>query len=254
MQDDWFKTVKLPISIDEFRQIPRNGAYKYEYFGGEAWLSPRPKSYHGLLKLTPGEPITRLDAQRDPILIRPIEDPDWDDLVSTFSGAFDRVAPFSVMDRGEERQSAARKCLEKTRTGGDGPLIASASFVAVPEEKPDHTLGAILVTLAPKKALNDFDAMQWREDPPADAIERRLGRPWMTWIFVAPLYSWHGIGTALLSNTTQRLLELGYEELASTFISGNETSMLWHWRNGFELQEYPGSMRAMRRRVLQDRS
>ena len=140
MRDNWFKAVELPISIDQFHQLPRNAAYKYEYFSGAAWLSPRPKSYHGLLKLTPGEPVTRLKAQHDSILIRPIEEADWDDLVPRFAAAFDRACPFSAMDRGEERQSAARECLEKTRSGGDGPLIPSATCVAVLEEKPRRTL------------------------------------------------------------------------------------------------------------------
>jgi hypothetical protein len=31
--------------------------------------------------------------------------------------------------------------------------------------------------------------------------------------------------------------------LASTFLLGNESSMLWHWRNGFQLLQYPGSRR-----------
>jgi GNAT superfamily N-acetyltransferase len=249
MQDDWFKTVKLPISFDEFHQLPRNAAYKYEYFDGTAWLSPRPKSYHGLLKLSPGEPVTRLKAQHDSILIRPIEEADWEDLIPTFSGAFDRVCPFSAMDRGEERKSAARKCLEKTRSGGDGPLIPSATFVAVLEKKPQRTLGAILVSLAPKKDLSEFDAMEWRDDAPKDAIGQRLGRPWLVWIFVAPLFAGRGIGTALLSNAVHALRELGYEELASCFLSGNDSSMLWHWRNGFELQEYAGSLRRIDRQI-----
>jgi hypothetical protein len=27
---------------------------------------------------------------------------------------------------------------------------------------------------------------------------------------------------------------------------GNESSMLWHWRNGFRLLEHPGSIRRMK--------
>jgi hypothetical protein len=39
-----FGRVELPLSIDEFHRLPRNAAYKYEYFGGRAVLTPRPKS------------------------------------------------------------------------------------------------------------------------------------------------------------------------------------------------------------------
>ena len=38
----------------------------------------------------------------------------------------------------------------------------------------------------------------------------------------------------------------GYKELASTFLLGNESSTLWHWRMGFRLLAYPGSMRLIR--------
>jgi len=48
---------------------------------------------------------------------------------------------------------------------------------------------------------------------------------------------------ALLDMAVQALLRLGYKELTSTFIIGNESSMLWHWRAGFKLPEQPWSMR-----------
>jgi hypothetical protein len=47
----------------------------------------------------------------------------------------------------------------------------------------------------------------------------------------------------LLAAAGNALLELGYRELLTTFMLGNESSMLWHWRNGFRLLAYPGSFR-----------
>ena len=41
----------------------------------------------------------------------------------------------------------------------------------------------------------------------------------------------------------RELLAMGYKELASTFLIGNDSSMLWHWRSGFRLLAYPGSWR-----------
>jgi hypothetical protein len=43
------------------------------------------------------------------------------------------------------------------------------------------------------------------------------------------------------------LLRLGHKELASTFLVGNEASMLWHWRAEFKLPEQPWSTRASRK-------
>ena len=51
MIDDWFSAIKLPLTWQQFWQLPRNPAYKYEYFDGHAWLSPWPKSHHAVLDL-----------------------------------------------------------------------------------------------------------------------------------------------------------------------------------------------------------
>jgi hypothetical protein len=36
---------------------------------------------------------------------------------------------------------------------------------------------------------------------------------------------------------------MGFVQLATTFLVGNDASMLWHWRNGFQLLQYPNSRR-----------
>jgi hypothetical protein len=97
--------------------------------------------------------------------------------------------------------------------------------------------------------LSDAEAhCRWPEPPPPDCVERRLGLPHLTWVFVGPWHSAHGVGSALLAVAVRELLALGYHELASTFLLGNESSMLWHWRNGFRLLPHPGSWRELRRR------
>ena len=49
--EKWYPFIKLPLTIEQFHQLPRNPAYKYEYIDGEAWLTARPKAYHALLTL-----------------------------------------------------------------------------------------------------------------------------------------------------------------------------------------------------------
>jgi len=63
----------------------------------------------------------------------------------------------------------------------------------------------------------------------------------------------HGVGTALLNHCGNALIELGYRELASTFWLGNESSMLWHWMNGFRLASWYGSPRMMQRHIFRER-
>jgi GNAT superfamily N-acetyltransferase len=239
MCDEWMPTLALPLTAEQFHRLPRNPAFKYELFGGQAYLSPRPKHFHAVLELPPA-------PAEGPARLRPFQVADWEGLVPLFAGAFRHVQPFGSLDD-ETLAEAARKCLERTRTGGDGPFVEAASFVAL-DEHDGRPNGAALVTLLPEGDPCDWDSYAWRDPPPPDALERRLGRPHLTWIFVAPLARYDGLGSALLAAAADALLGLGYRRLFSTFLLGNDSSMLWHWRNGFRLLPYPGSRRLLRRR------
>jgi len=174
--------------------------------------------------------------------MRPACTADFGSLVPVFSAAFREIQPFgSLADA--ERAEAARQALERTRTGGDGPWIEKASFVAYRDHK---LIGTCLVTLLPDGDPCAWDSYRWAEPPPADCIERRLGRPHLTWIFLCPAYAGRGLGSELLGAATSALLDLGFTQLLSTFMVGNVASMLWHWRNGFQLLPYPGSVRTLR--------
>lgn len=248
MLDDWFRIIELNITVEEFQQLPRSPAYKQEYYGGRCVLTPRPKGYHAVLDLCDlasakdaPPPVHQRHAR-----VRPLREEDWDILPEVLAAAFHRVSPFCSLDNERrEHVAAARDCLQHTRGGGDGPFISRASFIAVDER--DNVLGALLVTLWPQRELTDWSAAKWPDPPPADAVERRLGRPHLTWVFVSPLHAGHGIGTAMLHAAGAELRAMGFNDFATTFMSGNDSSMLWHWRNGFRLLPYPGSLREIRR-------
>jgi GNAT superfamily N-acetyltransferase len=240
MCDEWMPVIQLPLTIEQYRQLPRNAAYRYEYLNGQALLRPRTRHYHALLRLQPirggGE-----------VAVRNLRSEEVMDLVPLFAGAFRTIQPYGSLDDAT-RMQAVRQALERTRSGGDGPWIEQASFVAREDKK---YLGAIFITLLPDRDPCDWDSYHWSEPPPADCIVRRHGRPHLTWIFVAPHIAGRGVGTALLSAAVRELLGLGFTELLSTFMLGNDSSMLWHWRNGFRLLAYPGSARRLRRRLSQ---
>jgi GNAT superfamily N-acetyltransferase len=239
MCDEWMPLIKLPLTPEQFRQLPRNAAYKYEYVDDQAYLSPRARHYHAMLDLRPLEVEGGIMVQR-------LELQDLDRLVDVFAEAFRGVQPYGSLDDATRRE-AARQALERTRGGGDGPWVPQASFLALGAES-STPMGAILITLLPGGDPCDGTSYYWDEPPPADCIERRLGRPHLTWIFVSPLHAGQGVGTALLAGSVRELLHMGYTELASTFLAGNDSSMLWHWRNGFRLLAYPLSLRQLRQR------
>src|SRR5262245_52243906 len=234
MSDSWMPMIRLALTIDEFHQLPRNAAYRYEYLRGQAHLSPRPRHYHALLDL---QPMTVPEG----VEVHPVRAADLVGLIPLFAAVFRTIQPFGSLDDAMRRE-AARQALERTYHGGDGPWIEPASFVAREEER---IVGAILVTLLPDADPCEWDSYRWTEPPPVDCVERALGRPHLTWIFVSPWLAGQGIGTALLASAVNQLRAMGYQQLLSTFMIGNESSMLWHWRNGFRLLPYPGSMRRL---------
>jgi GNAT superfamily N-acetyltransferase len=238
MSEDSIPYLELTISAEQFRQMPRHPAYHYEHLGGVARLMPRPRFYHALLTLPADLPAPALCRG---VSMRPLCQTDWPALEEPFAAAFEGLQPFGSLE-GEHRLAAVRRALEHTRTGNDGPLIADASFVACTGER---VLGANLITLIPSGDPASWDSYTWDNPPPADCLERRLGRPHLTWIFVVPQRAGRGVGTALLAESVRVLLCLGYNELASTFLQGNDSSMLWHWRCGFRLLSYAGSRRRL---------
>jgi hypothetical protein len=236
MCDEWMTAVELPITLEQFHRLPRHPAFKYEYLDQRAFVVPRPKFYHSVLNLT----NEQAQGPAGDVQLRLLQDSDLVDLETVFAAAFDHQQPFAGLDA-PRRREAARQAFRKVSDGGDGPWIRKASFIAL--DRGQHPVGAILITLLPDGDPSRWDSYYWHEPPPVDGIERCLGRPHVTWVFVGPWNAGCGIGTALLAASVNVLRPMGYKHLASTFLLGNESSMLWHWRNGFQLQAYPYSPR-----------
>ena len=226
MIDDWYSMIKLPLTIKQFRRLPRNAAYKYEYFDGRAVLSPRPNGYYALLDLNTFAPPFADVMPIERVAIRTLQEGDWTRMPALCAAAFHRVPPFAAL-KDKKRLKAAEDCLGRTREGGDGPIVDEACFVAVEDDRP---VGAILITL-----------------PRKHSVKEAVGLPNLTWVFVGPFHTRRGVGTALLDHAVQALRRLGYSRLVSAFLVGNESSMLWHWQAGFRLPEQPWSLRAIPR-------
>jgi GNAT superfamily N-acetyltransferase len=232
------RTLRLPLAKDDYRELPRNPAYKYEYIDGEVWISPRPHFRHCQLDLASG-PASEAHSRSWNGSVRALNPEDWPHLPQLFAWAFRDVEPFAGLNE-PALLHAANTALHQTRTGGDGPLIAEACVLA---ENEDGLAGAALVTLLPLVDPTTWDAYSWRDPPPADAVATRQGRPHLTWIFVPPFSIGRGVGSALLLGLCARLRTLGFTELLSTFLEGNTRSMVWHWRMGFTLLQHPESYR-----------
>jgi hypothetical protein len=233
MIDDWFCPVELPIAFSEFVRLPRHPAYKYEYFGGRAVLTPRPYTRYAMVELdvlaSDSSPSSLPDSAvihplPDSAVIHPLRAGDWAQLLDLLVAAFRDAPPFGGLTD-EARVKAARDCLDHTRAGGDGRLLDEACFIA--GEGSERPAGAIVVTLR----------------TPPDTAADEAARPHLTWVMMSPWRFRQRVGSAMLRRAATALRRLGYRELASTFLGGNERSAMWHWRNGFRLQPDPWSRR-----------
>lgn len=221
-----YPVIELPIGVEQFHTLPRNAAYKYEFFGGRAVLSPRPKTFTGVLDLAP------LPCP-DGIDVRPLPAAAIPSLSDLFRHANAHTQPYQSLPN-EKAQAAAEDAISQTADGDDGPVIEPACFRAY-SDRHDDPVGAVLITLVPPEILTEPYAGVWKERPPSDAIERRLGVPHLTWVFVSWWEARQGYGTALLAHSVNALRRMGFTQLASTFALDNGPSLMWHWRNGFRL-------------------
>lgn len=232
----WMVPRKVRICERDLEQIPRHPNWRYEAQPGAelALLVPRLRFGHALLDLEKWRPNGGLN----PVEFRSWEPTDPKDLISLFARSFESLEPLAGLEP-SVREEAAAEALEEAWAGVEGP-VCSASVVAMREGSP---VGGLLVTLLPGGNLDAHGAWRWLEPYPPDLEANRGGHPHLTWIFVKPELQHEGIGAALLNFSVRKLRTLGYRSLASTFLTGNHASVLWHWRMGFSLMAWPGSPR-----------
>ncbi len=238
MADVWMPTLKMKLSRAEFDCLPRHPSYKYELIGGVTWISPWPRHGHASLRLSRFRPAADDVAKAE---LRNATAADFEALVPIFEAAFGHLQPYASLDEAT-CQKAAESALKQTFDGGDGPLIEEASFVALDEGK---IAGAVLITLVPGGDPSESESFQWHVAPPKDLWKKTKAQPHLTWVFVRRFEQGGGIGTQLLQKAVRVLKKLGYATVWTTFLIGNESSVQWHWRNGFELS--PGVMSKRRR-------
>lgn len=242
MSDEWMPSLKLKLAREDFDRLPRHPAYKYELIQGVTYISPWPRYSHARLRLS-GYRVDPTDVAA--LRLRPARAEDVEALIPILLGAFARHQPFASLDE-KTAHAAAEKALRQTFAGGDGPWVEPASFVALEGER---IAGAILITLLPGGEESDHHSYHWHEKPPVDMWETGTGQPHLTWVFVGRRLQGSGVGTQLLQKAIRALKKRGYKTLWTTFQQGNDSSTLWHWRNGFELMPNVMSKRRMRREL-----
>lgn len=225
----FFRNVSFPLERRLWDRMPRHPAFKHEYWDGALHWTPRPNTCDVYLDLDGWQPPPRGEwsVPREEVGIRQLSDADWKALPRVFCAAFSQWPPLSQWE-GAAPLRASRCILEWARRGNDGPLVPEACVVAVVKDDragdgAERIAGAAIVTL--------MDAKRLRGAPAPDG-----GRvPHLDWIFVPWMEQRRGIATRLLGGVVEALRAQGCRTLASTVLTANPPSMLWHWRCGFAL-------------------
>lgn len=235
----FFRRFDYRLPWETWERLPRIPGFKNEYWEGEAHLTPRPRTCDIYLELAKWQ-MPEISGSRPwgkaNVQMRRLHDEDWKNIPDLFFGSTAGDLPLCLWNR-HAAQRGARAIMEWTRLGRDGDLLRDSCFVAVAQEKNESAntgeiCGAAIVTLSPTKRLTS-PPDKWAIPHPERKKEQVL--PHLTWIFVDQWMNRRGIGTKLLEAVIESLSARGFRCLASTCLLENTPSLLWHWRNRFQL-------------------
>lgn len=266
---DWSRPLQFRCDWETFQQLPRQAAYRYEYQNGCCTITFRPVYYHARVALERVVPqhfdfTTAFDHTRCFVSLADVPE---QEIVAVFADALSRMVLFETLDA-PTRLQAAQEFLTQALTDQSGLYLPAASWccftedlsaedpqtsaLQVPSASPGdesevsassqpELIGGVVVTLFPSADFIGFRSEDWLQTVPEDAFSRGWGQPHLTWIFVKPRHRRRYVAQHLLRTAAASLKAVGYETLMSTMLLGNEASLLWHWRMGFELLPHPAS-------------
>jgi hypothetical protein len=184
-----------------FRRLPRHPDFKYEFFDGQAWLSPRARPINFIRS-------TALPVEQAPLNaeVRELDLPSDRAAVATLlEQTWLHEAPYSSLDAPEE---VLRSEVEQG--------LNTAAFGAVAFAPDSGTVSAAALV------------HQWG-----------CGSPTLTWLTVARHARERGLATALLALITTALRDRDIGQLASGASGANLPSIRFHLSRKFELAEDP---------------
>lgn len=215
--DDYATPLKMPMTIDGFSRFPALAGYKAEFKGGNVEITYRPRLSMARLRIArrevrnlEGVTIGALDVKR-------MQEP----LAKLFMSAMAHVPPLDTMPPTTRRHAADAE-MKHILGGGEGELFTPACFGAL-DAKSGRPVGAAIVTRL------SLTADEWPEEQLPPVLVN------LTWLFVAPERQRGAIGTALLGHVVNALVDQNHEWLVSHLPQDNVPTVMFHWRNGFEL-------------------
>jgi GNAT superfamily N-acetyltransferase len=192
------KSQHIPMTIDEFHLMPYELGWKYEYWGGEAHISPK---WINVVKTTvPVKPRPVIA----PCAIRPLTETDLPKFIPAYVAGFRDAADYCDYSLAYVKRAAISHM--RNFFAGNRGIPHPASQIAI---RRGCIVGAVLIT------------------------ERKDQRCLLDLLFVRPNQQRQGLATALVATALNHLSSEGREWLTSRYLLANAASRDWHHRFGF---------------------
>lgn len=195
------RTRPTPMTLDAFHRLPRRPGWKHEYWGGRAYIQPRPS-----VALARAPVVSRPLCVPDGFRLRPAAPGDAPLLVHAFFDAFrDSIDYWGyplVRIRADSQQS-----IETCFAGRRGAFHPASCLALAPTGR--SVAGAALV-------VEDADG------------------PNLDLLFVRPRWRLRGLAVALVQSIMNALHEAGETHLGGGYNVANDASAALHRRLGFE--------------------
>lgn len=193
----------ISMTIEEFEIMPRKLGWKYEYWHGQAHISPRHHAVTTSVEIRP-RPL------KASCKLRAVEHKDEPQLISGYIAAFKDTIEYC--DWAPEKIAiSAREAIQDFFAGKRGKPRPSSRLAVVSQlgTGNERVIGAaLLVEQANQEALLDI-------------------------LFVIPEWQRQGVATALVSAAVNELYHVGVKTLKSRYLLGNHESRAWHQQFGF---------------------
>jgi GNAT superfamily N-acetyltransferase len=193
----------IPMTIEEFELMPRKLWLKYEYWDGQAHISPRHYAVTTSVEIRP-RPI------EIPCKLRAVEQKDMPQLISGYINAFKDTIEYCDW-ASEKITTSAREAIQDFFAGKRGKPLPSSRLAVVSQLGFGSELvigAALLVEKANQVSLLDI-------------------------LFVIPEWQRQGVATALARAAVNELYHVGVKTLKSRYLLGNNESRAWHQKFGF---------------------
>ena len=194
------KSLKIPMTFEEFDLMEWKFGWKHEYWDGFARLSPR---FNGVLVKMPVEKRELESGMR----IRSVSESDYDQLVGAFYDAFVDTVEYCNLAKRDVKESAQRNIRDFfAGERGIPQLDLSKAFVST--QNKNRIVGAALISKYKYGFKNEI-------------------------LFVRPKYQNMRVGTALVSSVLNNLKGKREKIFWSEYHVCNEQSAAWHKKFGF---------------------